>query len=170
MRHQQVLRRAIGATLVILSLVGCGAPAPTATPQPPTSTPTPTPIPPTATPTPVPPTATPTAVPVVTLTGRVLYANSGDPVAGEWVVVTDEEGAVEFSGGILVNPEGTTTDAGEFYIEIEEDFLADRDYLVMVAITINTRLTPMTRDGIPVVLEIRSVPQEIDLGDVFVQR
>jgi hypothetical protein len=31
-------------------------------------------------------------------------------------------------------------------------------------------LTPMTRDGIPVVLEIRSVPQEIDLGDVFVQR
>ena len=92
MSYQKLLQQMIGVTLVMLLLVGCGAPTatpivivvtatpqptampvpPTATPVPPTATPIPptaTPVPPTATatpqptPTPVPPTATPTSVP-----------------------------------------------------------------------------------------------------------
>ena len=73
MSYKKSLQHMIGVTLVMLLLVGCGAPAatpvpPTATPVPPTATPTPelptstfTPIPPT--PTSVPPTATPTPEP-----------------------------------------------------------------------------------------------------------
>jgi hypothetical protein len=91
MSYQKLLQQMIGVTLVMLLLVGCGAPAATptpvvivvtATPQPTptpivivvtaTPQPTPTPVPPTATPvpptaTPVPPTSTPippTATPV----------------------------------------------------------------------------------------------------------
>ena len=79
MSCQKLLQQMVGMTLVMLLLVGCGAPAatpvseapaatatpvpPTATPTPVPPTPTPTPVPPTATPTPVPPTATPTPVP-----------------------------------------------------------------------------------------------------------
>jgi hypothetical protein len=79
MGYQELLRQIIGVTLVMLLLVGCGAPAATpvseapaatstpvssaatSTPEPPTATPTP--LPPTATSTPVPPTPTPTPVP-----------------------------------------------------------------------------------------------------------
>ena len=75
MSPQKLPQQMIGMTLVLLLLIGCGAPAatpvpPTTTPVPPTVTPTPkpptatpTPVPPTATPTPKPPTATPTPVP-----------------------------------------------------------------------------------------------------------
>ena len=66
------LRWMIGATLVLLFVVGCSAPpatpvsaAQTATPTPVPATATYTPVPPTATYTPVPPTATPTPVPPI---------------------------------------------------------------------------------------------------------
>jgi hypothetical protein len=68
MSRQKLLQQMIGMMLVMLLLVGCGAPAatsvpPTATPVPPT----PTPVPPTATPTP----AGPRPQPGATLTGDI---------------------------------------------------------------------------------------------------
>ena len=164
-------------TLIVFALSGCGAaptPDPTPTPAPPTATPippTPTPIPPTATPTSIPPTATPTLAPIVTLTGRVLYAGSEEPVADAMVMITGEDGGVEFSAGILQNPSGDTDSTGRFSIEIEKAFLEKKDYQVMVAVNIFTRMSPITtEEGVPVVLEVESVPSEIDLGDIFVQR
>lgn len=64
MSYQELLRRMIGATLVGLLLVGCGAPASTPTPVLPTVTQTA--VPPASTPTSLPPTATSTAVPPIT--------------------------------------------------------------------------------------------------------
>ena len=70
MSYQKLLQQMIGVMLVMLLLVGCGAPpatlvseAPAATYTPVPSATTPTPIPPTATPTPIPPTATSTPIP-----------------------------------------------------------------------------------------------------------
>jgi len=165
-------------TLIVLALSGCGAvstPDPTPTPAPSTATPIPptaTPIPPTATPTPIPPTATPTVAPIVTLTGRVLYAGSEEPVADTLIMITGEDGGVQYgAGGILQNPTGTTDSAGGFSIEITEAFLEKKDYRIMVAVNLVTRMSFITdQEGIPVVLQVESVPSEIDLGDIFVQR
>ena len=81
MSRQKLLQQVIGVTLVVLFLVGCGAPA--ATPEPPTSTPIPptaTSVPSTATPTPVPPTATPTPVPTPALLLKEgKWKGEGDP-------------------------------------------------------------------------------------------
>lgn len=63
MRFQTFLQQIISMTLILLFLVGCGAPAATPTPVPPTATPTP--VPPTATPTPL-ATDTPTPIPTPT--------------------------------------------------------------------------------------------------------
>lgn len=70
MSHRNLLQQVIGATLVVVFLVGCGAPAatplseaPAATSMPAPSKTTPTPESPTATPTQIPPTPTPTPIP-----------------------------------------------------------------------------------------------------------
>jgi len=62
MSYRKLFGSAVGLTLVMLFLVGCGAPEPP-TPTPILPTATPTQEPPTATPTPIPPTATPTPIP-----------------------------------------------------------------------------------------------------------
>jgi len=89
MNRQKLSQQVMGAMLITLLLVGCGAPAatpvpPTATPVPPTATPTPEP--PTATPTPVPPTATPTPKPATaTPTQAFTLATSAEEIVGTWV-------------------------------------------------------------------------------------
>ena len=71
MNSQKLPQQICGPILIILLLVGCGAPAVTPTSKTPAATPTPeppTPVPSTSTPTPEPPTATtrPTAMPAAT--------------------------------------------------------------------------------------------------------
>lgn len=168
--HKKLLQQAMGLTLIVLLLAGCGG-----APAEPTSTPTLIPVPPTATPTPIPPTATPsvtpTVAPIVTLSGRLLYADSENPVADTSIFITGEEGSISFANGILVNPTGKTDSTGKFKVEIPEAFLGEQDYKIMVLVGFQPKMAPiMTQDGVLVVLTIESVPSENDLGDVLVQR
>jgi hypothetical protein len=97
MSYQKLLQQMIGVTLVMLFLVGCGAPpatpvseAPAATSTPVHSVATPTPEPPTAMPTPVPPTPTPTSTPLPPTTSPALSP-------GESVIIGTVDGlATEF--------------------------------------------------------------------------
>jgi hypothetical protein len=89
MNRRKLLQSVTGLTLVILFVVGCGAPA--ATPEP---TATFTLVPPTATPTPVPPTVTSTAIPptatlkpeppTATPTQAFTLATSAEEIVGTW--------------------------------------------------------------------------------------
>lgn len=114
MSRQKLLQQVVGATLVIVFLVGCGAPAATpmseataatstlvpsaATPTSKPPTPTPTPVPPT--PTPIPPTPTPTAIPAsFTITGRI--ANLGE--FSEYIVEGSSLQLVRLSDEAIAN-------------------------------------------------------------------
>lgn len=182
MSNKKLWRQMFGLAFAVSMLTGCGVsvePTATPTPVPPTftptptpvpSTPTPTPVPPTATPTPIPPTATPAIAPVVTITGRVLFADSEEPVADRLVTITGEDGAVQFDAGIMVNPAGTTDSTGGFEIAIKETFLKKTDYQVMIVVHVGMEgAFVRTQEGV-LVVQVESVPSEIDLGDIFVQR
>jgi hypothetical protein len=96
MNPQMLLQQILRMTLVLLLLVGCGAPAvtavpPTITPHPPTTTPVPkpptatlTPASPTLTSTPIPPTATSTEPPTVPPTQAFKLATTAEEVIGTW--------------------------------------------------------------------------------------
>jgi hypothetical protein len=85
MNHQKLLQQVIGVTLLMLLLVGCGAPTATPVSEAPVATPTPAPS--TATPTPMPAaiqsTTTPTS-PTATLTlapSLILYLREDDQLS-----------------------------------------------------------------------------------------
>jgi hypothetical protein len=83
MNGKRISQKVMGAMLILLLLVGCGAPAAEPTSAPPTATYTP--IPPTATSTPVPPTTTPTAEPPTAKpTQAFTLATSADEIFGTW--------------------------------------------------------------------------------------
>ena len=83
MNGKRIFQKVMGAMLILLLLVGCGAPAAVPTSAPPTVTYTP--IPPTATLTPVPPTATPTTEPpTATPTQAYTLVTSADEIPGTW--------------------------------------------------------------------------------------
>lgn len=87
MDRQKLSQQVMGAMLITLLLVGCGAPA------------APTPMPPTATPTVAPPTATPTPA--------VRLATSVEEIAGTWQKTTG-------AGYIRFNEDGTFDQARAF--------------------------------------------------------
>ena len=117
-----------GLTLVVLLLVGCGAPpatsvseAPeaTATPEPPTVTPTP--VPPTATPTPVPPTATPWPITILIKLSESQWGNPGKPlrlqvIEGKYPLVSSAKlragSDIDVSEYWLTFPKGLAIDIG----------------------------------------------------------
>jgi len=135
----------IGVTLIMLLLVGCGAPAATpvseapaatSTPVPSAATPTPepptttlTPVPPTPTPTPVPPTSTPvptdTPVPTTgTVKGILVQTDTQRPLADYDVrlfqaVSEDGQVAIPELGTVNEKPvsETVTDEAGRFIFE-----------------------------------------------------
>jgi hypothetical protein len=141
MSNQKLLQQMIGVTVVMLLLVGCGAPAatlvppastptpvpPTPMPVPPTLTPTPlpptptpvpptatlTPIPPTDTPTPVPPTYTPTPAPHIA--GSLINKDTGEPLAGARVVLCPK-GSEETACVIDAELTSVTDSDGQFNI------------------------------------------------------
>ena len=122
MSYQKLLRQMIGVTLVMLLLVGCGAPAATPVSEAPaaTSTPelpaaTPTLEAPTLTPTPVPPTATPT--PSITGFGQA-------EEFGPWrirVINTDQASSIDIDIGSYEAVEGRTL----YLVELELENTAD---------------------------------------------
>ena len=166
--RSRLLQQVFGLTLTVLLLTGCGG-APFQT------TATPSQIPSTATLTPIPPTVTPTAKPVVTIIGRLLYADSKEPVADNMLMISGEDGAIIISDGILENPDGRTDSTGRFEIEIPEPYLMEQNYKVMVIVFLyspldfsNKPYALTDQDGIPIVIQTESVPSKIDLGDVYV--
>jgi hypothetical protein len=172
MSKKKVLQQALGLTLAMLFLAGCGG-----APVEPTSTYTPVPTSVLPTATPVPPTVTPTVKPSATLTGRLLFADSQEPLTDTSIFITGEEGSVLFESGALINPTGKTDSAGRFQIDIPEEFLIEHDYKIMVLVdqkevgSLMGKLVPLTnQDGAYAVFQIESVPSENDLGDVYVQR
>lgn len=135
MSYQKLLQQMIGVTLVMLPLVGCGAPvamptpdrvatgvaeaeaiAATLTAEAPTTTPTAiatdTPVP-TETPTPVPPTATPTPAPHVE--GSLLNKDTGEPLAGARVILCPK-GTEETACVIDADLTSVTDSDGQFKI------------------------------------------------------
>jgi len=84
MNGKRISQKVMGAMLILLLSVGCGAPAAVPTSAPPTASYTP--IPPTATPTPVPPTATltaelPTATPPALITSAEMLIGNWQPLS-----------------------------------------------------------------------------------------
>lgn len=120
MSYRELLRQMIAATLVMLLLVGCGAPAAipvseapaaTSTQVPSANTPTsepltatPTLVPPTATPTPVAPTPTPApSIPTGTIRGALINAASGEPLSGYLELMLAWEAEQGSSGGEITD-------------------------------------------------------------------
>jgi len=181
MSKKKVLQQALGLTLAMLFLAGCGGapiePTSTYTPVPTSVPPTATPVPPTETPTPIPPTVTLTVEPSAILTGRLLFADSEEPVTDTSIFITGEEGSVVFESGALINPTGKTDSAGRFQIDLPDEFLIEQNYKIMVLVdhkeagNLMSKLVPLTnQDGAYAVFQIENVPSENDLGDVYVQR
>lgn len=172
MNKWKILKQTFCLISTFLFLAGCGGVPvkPPSTPSPTPVPPTTTPMPPTITPTSIPPTVTPTVKPVATLTGRLLFADSKEPVADTSIFITGEEGTMSFSSGALVNPTGKSDSSGNFKIEIPEPFLVEQDYKIMVLVGLGQNLVPLKdQDGTFAVFRVEDVPSENDLGDVLVQ-
>jgi hypothetical protein len=130
MNRQKHLQQVIGAMLITLLLVGCGAPAATPTPISPTATPTP--VPPTATPTPVPPTAIPPTQTPLTLVTNV------EVLIGNWKPLSSSGDAMF----LQINSDGTcrqsfSLDGLRSVPTVECTYIFENSVLSMTAVKLN---------------------------------
>lgn len=121
MNRRKLSQLVIGVMLVILFVVGCGAPATTPTSEVPTATFTPEPL--TATPTPIPPTVTPTPSGPEEISWKDARANIGTTakVCGEAVTV-----AILLDGRTVVNL-GETPDKGGVIVVVTDSTIFPED-------------------------------------------
>jgi len=134
MSHRKLLQQMIGVTLVMLLLVGCGAPG--STPVPPTSTPTPipptaTPVPPTLTATLPPPTPTLTPIPTSTtgiIRGRLVHHESKNALGDRAVLLHPAQ--IEESTGRTAIPMGDQVYLGTQLVVVSETRSDEQGFFV----------------------------------------